>query len=140
MEAHGRLSETRGERMELGGIMFLGHSSFGRELREWVTAHGAQWVPVESYDDLLDRLTPDRFQVVVLDLDTTSIDDRRVRALKRKNPRLKILCLSSRAFHPELEESMGKHITACLRKPCDEEELCYWLRAVQRVPDDAEPR
>jgi DNA-binding NtrC family response regulator len=68
-------------------------------------------------------------QMAILDLDTLSVDNRLFKDLKRKNPALCIICLSSRPFHPELEEAMSKYIHACLSKPVDEEELVIWVRS-----------
>ena len=69
-------------------------------------------------------------RVVILDLDNLPVDNRLFRDLRRKNPRVHIIALSSRSFHPELEESMSRHISSCLSKPVDMEELLYWLRNV----------
>ena len=69
-------------------------------------------------------------RVVILDLDNLPVDNRLFRDLKRKNPRVHIVALSSRPFHPELEEAMSRHISSCLSKPVDMEELLYWLRRV----------
>jgi DNA-binding NtrC family response regulator len=52
------------------------------------------------------------------------------RNLKKTNPSVCIIGLSSRPFHPELEEAMSKYIHACLAKPVDEEELVYWVKSV----------
>jgi DNA-binding response OmpR family regulator len=69
-------------------------------------------------------------RVVILDLDNLPVDNRFFRDLKRKNPRVHIVGLSSRPFHPELEEAMSRHISSCLTKPLDMEELLYWLKSV----------
>ena len=69
-------------------------------------------------------------RVVILDLDTLPVDNRLFRVLKKTNPGLCIIALSSRPFHPELEEAMSKHIHACLAKPVDDEELLYWLKSI----------
>ena len=69
-------------------------------------------------------------RVVILDLDSLPVDNRLFREMKRKNPRIHIVGLSSRSFHPELEEAMSRHISSCLTKPVDMEELLYWLRNV----------
>jgi DNA-binding NtrC family response regulator len=68
--------------------------------------------------------------VVILDLDTLSVDNRSIRDLRRRRPGVCIIGISSRSFHPELEEAMSSHIYACLSKPVDTEELIYWIRAI----------
>ena len=67
---------------------------------------------------------------LILDLDSLPVNNRLFRELKKKNPRLHIVGLSSRPFHPELEEAMSRHISSCLTKPVDMEELLYWLKSV----------
>lgn len=77
-------------------------------------------------------------RVVLLDLDTLPVDNRLFRTLRRTNPVVCIIGLSSRSFHPELEEAMSKHIHACLAKPVDDEELIYWLKSI--CENDADSR
>jgi len=69
-------------------------------------------------------------RVVILDLDSLPVNNRLFREMKKKNPRIHIVGLSSRPFHPELEEAMSRYISSCLSKPVDMEELLYWLRSV----------
>ena len=68
--------------------------------------------------------------VVIMDLDNLPVDNRFFRELKRKNPGVHIVGLSNRPFHPELEEAMSRHISSCLTKPVDIEELVYWIRSI----------
>jgi DNA-binding NtrC family response regulator len=69
-------------------------------------------------------------RVVILDLDSLPVDNFLFRSLKRNNPGIHIVGLSSRPFHPELEEAMSRHISSCLSKPVDVEELVYWIRSI----------
>ena len=69
-------------------------------------------------------------RVVILDLDSLPVDNFLFRSLKRKSPGIHIVGLSSRPFHPELEEAMSRHIFSCLSKPVDVEELVYWIRSI----------
>lgn len=69
-------------------------------------------------------------RVVILDLDNLPVDNRFFRELNRKNPGVHIVGLSNRPFHPELEEAMSRHISSCLTKPVDIEELVYWIRSI----------
>ena len=68
--------------------------------------------------------------LAIVDLDSLPVDNRLFRELKRKNPGAHIIALSNRSFHPELEEAMTRHISSCLTKPVNMEELLYWLRSV----------
>ena len=68
-------------------------------------------------------------RVIILDLDTLPVDNRFIKNLRIQNPGLPIMVLSSRPFHPELEEAMSSHICACLSKPPDLEELLYCVKS-----------
>jgi DNA-binding NtrC family response regulator len=68
--------------------------------------------------------------IVILDMDTLAVDNRFFRDLKRQAPDIYVLALSSRPYHPGLEEAMGSHIYACLTKPLDPEEFHYWMKCI----------
>ncbi len=68
--------------------------------------------------------------IVVLDMDTLPADNRFFRELKRQAPGLYLLTLSSKPYHPGLEEAIGSHIYACLAKPLDPEEFRYWMKSI----------
>jgi DNA-binding NtrC family response regulator len=67
--------------------------------------------------------------LAILDLDSLPVDNLFFQKIKRKNPALIIIALSSRSYHPELEEAMRTHIYACLGKPVKEEELLFLIRS-----------
>ncbi len=69
-------------------------------------------------------------RVLIMDLDTVQVDKNLFRKLKKSKPSLCIMGLSSRPFHPELQEAMSSHIYACLSKPVDEEELLFWIKSL----------
>jgi DNA-binding NtrC family response regulator len=69
-------------------------------------------------------------RVVLVDLDSISVDDRELKELKRQNPELYILALSGQPYHPDIKESMSTHIYACLRTPLDREELSFLLKSI----------
>jgi DNA-binding response OmpR family regulator len=85
---------------------------------------------VESTEMIENLLQETGCRVVILDLDLLAVDNRFFRSLKRARPHLSILALSSRTFHPELQEAMASHICACLHKPADPDELIFWIKAV----------
>ncbi len=68
-------------------------------------------------------------RVVILDLDTLPVNNRFISDLRKQNPRLPIILLSSRQFHPELQAAMSTDICACLSKPPDPDELIYCLKS-----------
>jgi DNA-binding NtrC family response regulator len=86
--------------------------------------------PLHSRLDLEAYLMRQPDGIVILDMDTVAADNRFFRELKRQVPGLYILPLSSRPYHPGLEESMGSHIYACLSKPLDPEEFRYWMKSI----------
>ena len=88
-----------------------------------------QTCPLQSLANLGGEIGEGERRVLILDLDTIPVDNRFFRGLKRENPGVCIIGLSSRTFHPELEEAMSKHIHACLAKPVDEEELVFWVKS-----------
>ena len=67
---------------------------------------------------------------IVLNLDTISVSNRTCRQLKQRAHRASIIALSRRTHHPELEEALREHISVCLTKPTDPDELVYWLNVV----------
>lgn len=86
--------------------------------------------PMHSVKELKEIIRQGSCRVLILDLDTIPVDKYLFRKLKKITPSLCIMGLSSRRFHPELEEVMSNHIYACLSKPVDEEELIFWLKSL----------
>jgi DNA-binding NtrC family response regulator len=88
---------------------------------------------VSSLEDLSEHLKREQVGVLIVDLDTLPVNNSFFRSLKKQYPNLHILCLSSRPYHPDLEEAMGAHICASLAKPLNSEELFYWLKAIAEI-------
>ncbi len=65
---------------------------------------------------------------VILDLDSLTVDNRFLEDFRRQYPEVAIMALSSSFYHPELEQSMGKYICACFRKPPDPDEIIYGIK------------
>ncbi len=88
-------------------------------------------VASHSLPNLETRVKEGDLQAVILDLDTLPVDNRFIMGLRRENPGVCIMGLSSRRFHPELKEAISKgFFYACLHRPVDMEELFYWLRSI----------
>ena len=68
----------------------------------------------------------------MIDLDDLPVAKNFFRELKEIDPSLNIMGLSSRSFHPELEDAISKYIYACLRKPVDTDELLYLLKSIYK--------
>ena len=92
---------------------------------------------VSSISDAKAQLDRDFFQVMVIDLDQTALDNRTLKELRKEYPVLGLIGLSSRRFHQELEEAMSRYIDACFEKTEDYEDLLYWLKAVFDPPQTA---
>lgn len=85
---------------------------------------------MHSLPELQKFLTESDCRVILIDLDTISIDNRTLVQMKRQHPEIEIIAKSERAFHPELEEALRSHIFACLAKPLDPDELIFWLNSI----------
>ena len=85
---------------------------------------------LHSLEDLEGCLQESLNLAVILDLDTVQVGKQFFRTLKKKHPGVHILGVSSKAYHPGLEEVIGSHLYACLVKPLDIEELSYWLKTI----------
>jgi DNA-binding NtrC family response regulator len=91
---------------------------------------GVPVAPLSSLEDLPEHLRREQVAVLIVDLDTLPVNNNFFRSLKKQYPNLNILCLSSRTYHPGLEEAMGSHIYASLAKPINSEELFFWLKSI----------
>lgn len=87
-------------------------------------------VLTSSLHELLTHIREGSCRAVILDLDSLPVDNRFIRGLCRESPDLRVIGISRRTFHPELEEAMRTYISACLSKPVDPDELVYWLKSI----------
>ena len=85
---------------------------------------------ISSLKDLEQELKKDPEVAVILDLDTVPVNNQFLRGLRKMHPQLHILGISELSYHPGLEEVIGSHLLACLVKPLDVEELCFWLKSI----------
>ncbi len=86
-------------------------------------------IELHSLPNLKKILQETSCRVVIMDLDSLPVDNLFIKEFRRQNPGLPVMVLSSRSFHPELEQVMSKYICACLRKPPDPEELLYCIKS-----------
>ena len=85
---------------------------------------------IPSLKDLEQELKRDSKIAVILDLDTVPVNTQFLRGLRKMHPQLDILGISELSYHPGLEEVIGSHLLACLVRPLDVEELCFWLKSI----------
>jgi DNA-binding NtrC family response regulator len=95
-------------------------------------------VLLPSLSELESRLELSPEVAVILDLDSVRPEVQFLRQLRKRYPRLHLMGISSRAYHPGLEEVIGSHLYACLVKPLDVEELGFWLKTIaENLAEDA---
>jgi DNA-binding NtrC family response regulator len=93
---------------------------------------------LHSIQNLETQLEGNKFQAVIIDIDTIPIDNRTIRKLTLLFPEVYFFCLSEQPFHPELKDAICYHIYACLNKPVDEDELFYFLRSIYENETDTQ--
>ena len=101
-----------------------------REISELLRASEYPTVALHSFEDLHEQIRGASVKVLLVDLDNAVVDNIFFRNIKKRQPGVFILALSSASHHPDLKEAMGSHIYACLAKPLDPEELLYWLWSI----------
>jgi DNA-binding NtrC family response regulator len=100
------------------------------EVRTALVGEPYQTIRCKSCSNLQGMVSENASGIVIVDLDSCHVDNRFLKNLKTGNPGLSILAISSKKFHPELRESIGSYIHACLNKPLDPDELRFWLRSI----------
>jgi DNA-binding NtrC family response regulator len=110
-----------------------GDAGYCRELCASLEQANIAATPFYALEGLPDHLRKNGARVMIVDLDTMPVDNNFFRTIKKHNPDLHILCLSSRTHHPGLQEAMGSHIYASLAKPLNSEELFYWLKTISEI-------
>jgi len=91
----------------------------------------------QTVNDLEAVLKGGDCRAIILDVDSVAVSNRSIRTLKEKFPAVSIFCTSGRRFHPELQDALAHHISACLGKPVDPDELQFWLKAIDDKARDA---
>ena len=87
-------------------------------------------IAFRSLLDLAKSISKGASHAVILDLDSLPVDNRFIRDLRKLKPEMPIIALSSRTFHPELQEALSLYISACLAKPVNSDELIYWVKSI----------
>lgn len=67
---------------------------------------------------------------VLVDFDGLEVNNNMLRDFRRSLPDTYIIGISTKHFHPELAESLREYVYACMPKPVDPDELCFFLRSV----------
>lgn len=77
------------------------------------------------------------YLIVIVDIDSVSVDNHVIRKITQRFPKVYFLCTSRDRFHPELEDAICNNIYACLAKPIDTDELFYLLKSIYEQDVDA---
>jgi DNA-binding NtrC family response regulator len=93
--------------------------------------------PQYSTEQLGKHIQDSNCQAIFWDIDTIPADNRTIRDLTAKFPKVYFFCLSRQAIHPELKDAISHHIYACLNRPIDPDELFYWLQSI--VDEELKP-
>jgi DNA-binding NtrC family response regulator len=101
-----------------------------REISELLRTSDYPTVAWNSGASLQEQIRGAAVKVLLVDLDNMAVDNTFFRNIKKMQPEVFILALSSASHHPDLKEALGSHIYACLAKPLDPEELLYWLWSI----------
>ena len=121
-----------------GVLVVAGDRKQGREVCSLLQELDYSAALIGSLKDLEQELKKDSEVAVILDLDTVPVNNQFLRGLRKKHPQLDILGISQLSYHPGLEEVIGSHLLACLVKPLDVEELCFWLKSISEHLSNAE--
>ncbi len=87
-------------------------------------------IVLNSFSELETHVQHHDCKAVFIDIDTVPANNRQIRELTLKYPRLYFFCISKKTFHPELKDAICYHIYACINKPIDPDELLYFLKSV----------
>ena len=109
-----------------------------RTLCDVLTAFDYTAVSIDSLAKMDRYIEANECRALILNLDQVAVDNKIFRKLKTQKPLLNIITFSKRQIHPELEEAIREHISVCLARPVDPDELVYWLKTF--FENDQAPR
>jgi len=101
-----------------------------KQLRRFLEKSEFDVTTLKALTDLDDYLETHDCRAAIFNLDTISVNNKILRKVKSRKPRMNIIVLSGRRHHPELAEAMREAISVCLGIPIDFDELIYWLGSI----------
>jgi DNA-binding NtrC family response regulator len=113
-----------------GVLVVAGDRKHGHEVYSLLQDLDYDATLIYSLKDLEQELQGGPEVAVLLDLDSLPVSTRFLRGLRKTHPHLHLLGISELSYHPGLEEVIGSYLLACLVKPLDVEELCFWLKSI----------
>lgn len=108
------------------------------ECKRWcalLDQHHFLTVSADSIQELENNIRNSDYTAVILDLDTIPVTNRNLKELSINHPGVPFLCISTKRFHPELQDAISHYIYACLNKPVDPDELFFWLKSICKEQD-----
>ncbi|MEJ2659067.1 MAG: hypothetical protein P8012_18075 [Desulfobacterales bacterium] len=87
-------------------------------------------VPIDSISAFDINLKSSGCIAAILDLDSIAFNNQIFKSFSMNHPDVRLLCLSTKRFHPELRDAICHHIYACLNKPVDPDELFFLLKSI----------
>ena len=107
------------------------------ELCRLLEAEHYKTTALHSLTNLEGTVSKNGCQIILVGLDTLPVNNRLFRDIKNKNSAVRLIGISNRPFHPELQEAMSKYIYVNLNKPIDGDELLYWLKSICENDSDS---
>ena len=118
--------------MENGIVIVSSDQADCKNLLEMLHRERLKTVHAHSIKRMEEFLDSGFFVSALLDIDAIPFTNPMIRELTLKYPEIAFLCMSARAFHPELKDAICYHIYACLQKPVDTDELLYLVRSIYK--------
>jgi DNA-binding NtrC family response regulator len=119
-------------------LVLDGDVQSGQKLCKILKSKHHRTTAIQFFSELEAQIAKENPIAVIIDIDTVPVDNRAIRGLALKYSGVRFLCTSKDRFHPELRDAICNHITACLNKPVDPEELLYWIKSIfeeENLPD-----
>ncbi len=103
-----------------------------KELSRLLEKNGYKAYMVYSASKLEKGLKKHEPIAVLIDIDAIPITKSFVKQLFIGFSGIKVLSLSEKKFHPDLQDIISHYIYACLSKPIDSEELVFLLKSIEK--------
>jgi DNA-binding NtrC family response regulator len=102
------------------------------ELCIFFQSHFYDSIGLNSLPNLETWLNQHDCMAVLIDIDTIPVDNRMIRDLTLKYPKIIFFGMSKYKVHPELKDTICYHVYACMTRPLDTDEILYWLKCIEK--------
>jgi DNA-binding NtrC family response regulator len=128
--ANYKFTPLKKSRMKMKILVMNANVQESKNLCSLLNQHHFLTAPIDSISKLETTLKDSGYAAAIVDLDTIPISNRHFKSLSTKYPGIRLLCMSTKQFHPELQDAISHYIYACLKKPVDTDELFFWLKSI----------